>query len=57
MELDIKKELSEGKNIYDLSLRVCYYARVSTEHYEQASSIVNQVDYFINYICAFHCMV
>lgn len=48
--MDIRDELRKGKNIYELPLRVCYYARVSTEHYEQASSIVNQVDYFVNYI-------
>ena len=42
--------MSEGKNIYDLSLRVCYYARVSTDREEQLSSIVNQVDYFVKYI-------
>lgn len=36
--------------IYDLPLRVCYYARVSTDHEEQMSSIVNQVDYFIKYV-------
>ena len=48
--MDIKNELREGKSIYDLSLRVCYYARVSTEHEVQLTSIVNQIDYFIKYI-------
>ena len=48
--MDIKKELSRGKNIYELPLRVSYYARVSTDHAEQMTSIVNQVDYFIKYI-------
>ena len=48
--MDIRDELKKGKSIYELPLRVCYYARVSTEHYEQASSIVNQIDYFVNYI-------
>ena len=46
--------LRNGKNIYELPLRVCYYARVSTEHEEQATSIVNQVDYFIRYIKDFN---
>ena len=50
MDLDIKKELALGKNIYDLPLRVSYYARVSTEHIEQMTSIVNQIDYFIKYV-------
>ena len=48
--LDIRSLLKEGNNIYELPLRVCYYARVSTEHEEQATSIINQVDYFIKYI-------
>ena len=48
--MDIRSLLKEGNNIYELPLRVCYYARVSTEHEEQATSIINQVDYFIKYI-------
>ena len=48
--LDIRKELVSGKNIYELPLRVCYYARVSTDHLEQMTSIVNQVDYFVKYV-------
>lgn len=48
--MDIKEELSKGKNIYDLNLKVTYYARVSTENITQSTSIINQVDYFINYI-------
>lgn len=48
--MDIKKELIEGTSIYELPLKVCYYARVSTDHELQATSIVNQVDFFIKYI-------
>jgi len=48
--LDIKRLLKDGKSIYELPLRVCYYARVSTDHDEQLSSIINQVDYFIKYV-------
>ena len=48
--MDIKRELVSGKNIYELPLRVCYYARVSTFHEEQMTSIVNQIDYFIKYV-------
>ena len=29
---EIRKELSSGKTIYDIPLRVTYYARVSTEN-------------------------
>ena len=50
IRLDIRNELKVGKNIYELPLRVCYYARVSTDHEEQFSSIINQVDYFVNYV-------
>lgn len=48
--LNIKEELSKGKNIYELPLRVTYYARVSTDNELQTSSIINQVDYFKKYI-------
>jgi len=48
--MDIKEELNRGRSIYDLPLRVVYYARVSTLSELQNSSIVNQVDYFYNFI-------
>ena len=48
--MNIKKQLLEGKTIYDLPLKVVYYARVSTDQKEQQSSIINQINYFINYI-------
>lgn len=51
--LDVRKELELGKNIYELPLKVCYYARVSTDHELQATSIVNQVDYFKKYVESF----
>ena len=42
----IRNLLSAGKSIYELPLRVTYYARVSTDKYEQANSLKNQIDYF-----------
>ena len=48
--MDIRYALRNGENIYTLPLRVCYYARVSTDSVEQSSSIVNQVSYFEKYI-------
>ena len=48
--MNVKELLKEGKTIYDLPLRVVYYARVSTDHDSQSTSIVNQVDYFYRYI-------
>lgn len=48
--MDIKEELKLGKSIYDLELKVVYYARVSTLNEFQNTSIVNQIDYFNNYV-------
>lgn len=42
--------LVNGKTIFDLPLRVTYYARVSTEKEEQLHSLDNQVTYFKDYI-------
>ncbi len=41
----IREEL-KSKSIYDLPLRVTYYARVSTDKYEQLNSLDNQVGHF-----------
>ena len=47
---EMKQELYSGKTIFDLPLRVVYYARVSTEKEEQINSLVNQVSFFEHYI-------
>ena len=39
-----------GKSIYDMNLRVVYYARVSTESDEQLNSLDNQQKFFEDYI-------
>ena len=44
------ESLQERKNIYETPLRVTFYARVSTENELQLTSIINQVDFFKNYI-------
>lgn len=41
----IREEL-KSKNIYELPLKVTYYARVSTDKYEQLNSLDNQVGHF-----------
>lgn len=46
----IRNMLGKGKSIYDLPLRVTFYARVSTDRYEQLNSLENQVMYFKNFI-------
>lgn len=47
---NIRKELSMGKSIYDLPLRVTFYARVSTGTDEQAHSLQNQIQYYTDFI-------
>lgn len=47
---EMKQALSNGKTIFDLPLKVCYYARVSTEKEEQINSLENQVAFFEDYI-------
>lgn len=46
MELYKIREELKTKGIYDIQLRVTYYARVSTDKYEQLNSLENQVEYF-----------
>lgn len=48
--MQIKEEIKKGKNIYELPLKVCFYARVSTLNELQKTSIINQINYFKNYI-------
>ena len=48
--MNIKEALKQGKNIYELPLKVCFYARVSTLNELQKSSITNQINYFKNYV-------
>ena len=42
--LKIKNELST-KSIYDIKLKVTFYARVSSEKDEQLNSLDNQIQY------------
>ena len=46
----IRAELRMGRPIYDLPLRVTFYARVSTDHDEQLNSLENQVQYYTELI-------
>lgn len=49
----IRQQL-KTKSIYDIPLRVTFYARVSSEKDEQLNSLDNQISYyrdFINNIC------
>ena len=47
--MDIKKareDLRKGKTIYDMPLKVVYYALVSTDKDDQLNSLENQQNYF-----------
>ena len=43
--LAVRREIAQGKSLYDLPLRVTFYARVSTDKEEQRSSLEHQVQY------------
>ena len=48
--LRIRNEMRNGKTIFDLPLRVTFYARVSTEKDEQINSLENQIQYYTELI-------
>ena len=48
--LEIAKLVMNGEKIVNLPLRVCFYARVSTESDNQLNSLENQQSYYENYI-------
>ena len=48
--LRIRNEMRNGKTIFDLPLRVTFYARVSTDKDEQLNSLENQVQYYTDLI-------
>lgn len=48
--LRIRSEMRSGKSIFDISLRVTFYARVSTDKDEQLNSLENQVQYYTELI-------
>lgn len=45
-----RNEINNGKSIYDLPLRVTYYARVSTDKDGQLNSLQNQIKYYSDFI-------
>ena len=47
---EARRMLNSGKAIFDLPLRVVYYARVSTDKREQLNSLGNQVRHYEDYI-------
>ena len=49
---EMRTALREGKTVFDLPLRVTFYARVSTDSEEQRSSLENQRRYYSEFIGA-----
>ena len=50
--LQIRGEMRNGTSIFDLPLRVTFYARVSTDKDEQRNSLDNQVQYYTQLIAS-----
>ena len=46
----IRNQLNRGESVYDIPMRVTYYARVSTEKDEQIHSLKSQVQYYSDFI-------
>ena len=46
----IESKIMNGEKIYNIPLKVCFYARVSTESDIQINSLENQLSYYENYI-------
>ena len=46
----VRQEMRLGRSFYDLSLRVTFYARVSTDMDAQLNSLENQVQYYTEFI-------
>lgn len=50
MDVHTVRQQMRTKSIYDISLRVTFYARVSSEKDEQLNSLDNQISYYRNFI-------
>lgn len=50
MDVHYVRQQLRTKNIYDIPLRVTFYARVSSERDEQLNSLDNQISYYRNFI-------
>ena len=50
MDLHMIRQELKRRSIYDLPLRVTFYARVSSESDEQLNSLGNQISYYENLI-------
>ena len=46
----VRNNIMKGASLQELNLRVCFYARVSTDKDEQLHSLSNQISFFNDYI-------
>ena len=50
MDIHTARQWLKAKSIYDIPMRVTYYARVSSEKDEQLNSLGNQISYYEDFI-------
>ncbi len=50
MDIHTVRQMLRSKSVYDIPLRVTYYARVSSESDEQLNSLGNQIAYYEDFI-------
>ena len=50
MDIHQVRQMLRGHSIYEIPLRVTYYARVSSESDEQLNSLGNQIQYYEDFI-------
>ena len=50
MDIHNVRQTMRTRSIYDIPMRVTYYARVSSESDEQLNSLGNQVNYYEEFI-------
>ena len=50
MDIHTARRLLKTKSIYDIPMRVTFYARVSSEKDEQLNSLSNQIAYYEEFI-------
>ena len=57
MDIHSVRQQLRMKSIYDIPLRVTYYARVSSESDEQLNSLGNQISYYEDFIRKSACLL
>ena len=50
MDIHSVRQMLRSRSIYEIPLRVTYYARVSSESDEQLNSLGNQIQYYEDFI-------